>query len=149
MSEKRAVQNESRLLAEVLANGPIAQERAKFLARQIAQELCAAHEVGVSHGGLGLSHVVVLQSAKGERAVITGFGAHACLDSDIYAFGKVLQALLPGHKLAARCMAADPQDRPDSFDLVLAELEDFHAYRTWAGTMLIAAATVSLFLYLN
>src|SRR5215472_11319934 len=49
-------------------------------------------------------------------------GGSATVVTDIYAFGKVLGELFPGHRLAAECSSADPRRRPQSLRPVIAEL---------------------------
>ena len=46
-------------------------------------------------------------------------GAPATVRSDIYSYGRVLSELLPGHRLANRCLAARPEDRPATLEPVL------------------------------
>jgi len=134
-------------LDDVLTAGPIPPQRARCLARQIAQELCAAHQCGVSHGPVNAANIVLVGSGPDERAVITGYGVDTNLQADIRAFGQLLELLLPGHRLASECLAHSPVERPGSFELVLEELQDFSLCRTWIGTLLIGAVTASLFVY--
>ena len=49
-------------------------------------------------------------------------GAAPTVRSDIYAFGKVLGELLPGDRLAYRCTALNPEDRPASLDHIIRDL---------------------------
>jgi len=134
-------------LEDVLNAGVIQPRRARRLARQIAQELCAAHQCGLSHGPVNAGNIVLVGSGQDERAVITGFGVDTNLQADIRAFGQLLELLLPGHRLASECLADSAAQRPGSFELVVEELQDFSLCRTWIGSLLIGAATASLFVY--
>jgi serine/threonine protein kinase len=49
-------------------------------------------------------------------------GERASVRSDIYAYGKVLGILLPGHPLVGKCTSPIAADRPDSLDRVVATL---------------------------
>jgi serine/threonine protein kinase/Tfp pilus assembly protein PilF len=135
-------------LAEVLAVGPLSPERGRLLAVQLAEGLSAAHKEDILHCDFKPANVIVQSSGKNERAVITDFGLARALDrtdsigggtrpymapellrgepptvrSDIYAYGKVLQAILPKHKLVAECLAPDPNRRPESMHAILKEL---------------------------
>ena len=50
-------------------------------------------------------------------------GEAATIHTDVYAYGKVMEVLLPGHKLAQRCAARDAAERPESLGAVLKELK--------------------------
>jgi hypothetical protein len=134
-------------LEDVLGAGVMQPQRARRLARQIAQELCASHQGGLSHGPLNAAHIMLVGSGQEERAVITGFGIDTNLQADLRDFGQLLDLLLPGHRLASDCAASSPAERPDTFELVVEELQDFSLCRTWIGSLLIGAAAASLFLY--
>jgi hypothetical protein len=147
MTQTEESQQKTACLADVIAAGTLAPIRAKLLARQVAEELCLAHRLGLSHGEVSVSNVILVGSGDAERAVLNGLGGHTNIYSEIHAFGQVLETLMPGHRLASECMAPNPYERPDSFELILEELQDISTQRTWIGSLLIAAATASLFLY--
>jgi serine/threonine protein kinase len=135
-------------LAEVLAVGPLSPERGKSLATQVADGLSAAHKEGILHCDLKPANIIMEGSGKKERAVITDFGLARTLErtdsiragtpaymapellrgepptvrTDIYAFGKVLEVILPKHRLVFECLAADAGRRPESMATVLREL---------------------------
>jgi tetratricopeptide (TPR) repeat protein len=135
-------------LAEILKAGPLSPARGRSLAIQVAEGLAAAHREGILHCDLKPANIIVEEAGKRERAVITDFGLARALErtgsavggtlpymapevkrgerptvlSDVYAFGKVLDALLPKHKLVAECLAEDPARRPESMDAVVKEL---------------------------
>ena len=62
-------------LAERLrSGGPMRPEEALPIARQVAEALQAAHEVGVVHRDLKPGNVVLVEGRGGVRAVVTDFG---------------------------------------------------------------------------
>jgi serine/threonine protein kinase/Flp pilus assembly protein TadD len=135
-------------LAEVLAAGPLTPERGKSIAIQVADGLSTAHKEGILHCDLKPANIILEGSGKKERAVITDFGLARALErtdsiragtpaymapellrgqpptvrTDIYAFGKVLEVILPKHRLVLECLAADAGRRPESMASVLKEL---------------------------
>jgi Tfp pilus assembly protein PilF/TolB-like protein len=62
---------EGRSLRELIAEGPLAADRAMAIARQLAEALAAAHDGGVVHRDLKPANVVV---DRDDRAWITDFG---------------------------------------------------------------------------
>jgi tetratricopeptide (TPR) repeat protein len=68
-------------------------------------------------------------------------GDSPAIRSDVFAFGKVLDELLPGHRLVARCTAPSPDDRPESMEQVLRDLRGGSTRRTWILGGVVAAAT--------
>ncbi len=155
-------------LANVLSLGRPAPERGRRLAIQAAEGLLAAHNTGILHCDFKPANILLQGSEPNERAVITDFGVARALGSseanvagtpaymapelkrgdppsvrsDIYAFGKVLEALLPKHKLVIDCLAADAKRRPESMEIVLKELRGGLSRRDMlAGGLLLAGAS--------
>ena len=155
-------------LAEILAVSSLSQERGKALAIQLAEGLAAAHKEGILHCDFKPANVIVEQLGKNERAVITDFGLARALGreesigagtpfymapelregkppsvrTDIYAFGKVLEAILPKHSLVAQCLADDPNRRPESMDAVHKALNGGWSRRQiLAGTALVGGSS--------
>ncbi|MFN7923632.1 MAG: serine/threonine-protein kinase [Bryobacteraceae bacterium] len=58
-------------------------------------------------------------------------GAPATVQSDLYAFGLVLDQLLPGNRFAVECAAPNPERRPKSLDGVIREWRSSHSRRLW------------------
>jgi pentatricopeptide repeat protein len=58
-------------------------------------------------------------------------GAPASIASDMYAFGVVLDQLLPGHRFAADCMARNPERRPKSLDNIIRQWRSSSSRRWW------------------
>ena len=119
----------------------------RAIALQIAEGLQAAHAQGILHRDLKPSNVVLTERDGKPRAAITDFGL-AALDapsksgeaaggtprymspellagaapsvaSDIYALGRLLESLMPGHAITARCVSPDPAKRPQSAQNVI------------------------------
>ena len=67
--------------------------------------------------------------------------------SDIFAFGKILE-LLPDHhifnKVIARCTAERPEDRYQSVDDILYDINQKHRYLPWVAVIMILAALFSV-----
>ncbi len=62
-------------LAERLRRGPLPQEEARMIARQLAAGLAEAHRNQVIHGDLKSNNIILTATADGApRAVITDFG---------------------------------------------------------------------------
>lgn len=64
--------------------------------------------------------------------------------SDIFAFGKVAQELMPGHRFWDQCAAARPEARPENLEKVIRWLDPPTSRRYWIGGLAIAAAGVVL-----
>ncbi len=154
-------------LAEVLAVGPLSPERGKSLAIQIADGLSTAHKEGILHCDLKPANIILEGSGKQERAVITDFGLARALErtdsiragtpaymapellrgqpptvrTDIYSFGKVLEVLLPKHRLVLECQAIDPGRRPESMAAVLKELSGGWTRRRIVTSALLLGGT--------
>jgi serine/threonine protein kinase len=73
-------------------------------------------------------------------------GESPTIRTDIYAYGKVLEELLPGHRQAAHCQAARPSDRPASLTPVIRDLRGDFSRRKWigAGVATVASAVAAL-----
>ena len=67
--------------------------------------------------------------------------------SDIFAFGKILE-LLPDHhifnKVIARCTAERPEDRYQSVDDILYDINQKHRYLPWVAVIMILAVLFSV-----
>ena len=63
-----------RTLREVLAEGPLAIERALSIIEQLVQGLGAAHALGIVHRGVKPENVVLVQRAAGELVKLQDFG---------------------------------------------------------------------------
>lgn len=72
-------------------------------------------------------------------------GERASVRSDIYAFGKVLEELLPGHSAASRCAAEDPEKRPGSLRGVIEKLRGGGVSRRWIlGGLAVSAGSAAV-----
>lgn len=67
--------------------------------------------------------------------------------TDLYAFGKVLQALLPDDKMGVGCAAPDENRRPESLEPVLRKLRGNSTRRTWIGSLIFSTVASSFYLY--
>ena len=77
-------------------------------------------------------------------------GAPASVRTDIYSFGKVMEKLLPGHRLAGQCAAERPEDRPASLDPVVRALGGGLTRRLWlAGGVAAVAGAAGSYALLN
>jgi tetratricopeptide (TPR) repeat protein len=74
-------------------------------------------------------------------------GQPASVRTDIYAFGKVMEALLPGSKLAQLCAAEEAERRPASLELVLKELRGDTTRRQWVAGAAVAGTGFAYALY--
>jgi tetratricopeptide (TPR) repeat protein len=66
-------------------------------------------------------------------------GGSPSIATDIYAYGRVLEELLPGHRVAAQCTAANPKHRPAAMSLVINALGGKLARRLWLAGASLAA----------
>src|SRR5262249_28654525 len=76
-------------------------------------------------------------------------GAKATPRSDIYAYGKVVAELIPNHRLAARCLAPKPEDRPISLAPIIRGLRGQRTRRdliVGGGVVIAVSASTSYFL---
>jgi tetratricopeptide (TPR) repeat protein len=73
-------------------------------------------------------------------------GAAPSIRSDIYSYGKVFAELLPNHRLAARCAAPRPEDRPETLEPVIQALRG-STRRIWiaGGAAAVAAASAAAY----
>ena len=134
-------------LRSVLARGPIAPDRARTIAIQIARALCAAHQAGVVHRDLkpenvlitpdgdvkvvdfGIAHIEGTESMRLTRTgAMLGTPAYMAPEqllgtaidarADLYAFGVVLSEMLTGrHPLTERVRHATPSGSSAPFHL--------------------------------
>ena len=58
-------------------------------------------------------------------------GAAASIASDLYAFGVVLEQLIPGHRFAADCKARNPERRPKSLEPAIRHWRSNPTRRSW------------------
>ena len=66
-------------------------------------------------------------------------GSHATIQTDLYAYGKVLSKLLPHHGMVSRLTAEDPRERPPSMLPVIESLNDPGAIARWTRRGLMVA----------
>ena len=163
-------------LTTKLADGSLSTADRKSAALQLAEGLAALHERGLIHRDFKPANVI-FDPAGGAapRAVIMDFGlaqrltalnslrggtlkymapevsagGQATVRSDIFAFGKVLDELLPGDKWAQRCQAENPAGRPESLDPVVRHLQDHRSRRdllTKIGGGALAASVATIWL---
>ena len=70
-------------------------------------------------------------------------GRTATVRSDIFAYGRVLAELLPGHGVAGRCQATLPDARPASLAPVIRDLRGERSRRWWLAGGVAAAAVLA------
>lgn len=70
-------------------------------------------------------------------------GGQPSVRTDIYAFGKVLEALLPGNRIAHQCVAPDAEHRPESLELILRALQGGSTRRNWIVGLTLAGASAA------
>jgi serine/threonine protein kinase/tetratricopeptide (TPR) repeat protein len=105
--------------ANVILTGPPDCPSAVITDFGLARALAA----GPASEGGGLAGYSLRGGTRGYVAPEVAAGGAPDQRSDIYAYGKVLAELLPGHRLAAPCAAPDPQDRPAALDRVVRALD--------------------------
>ena len=134
---------EGRALADL---GPLAPEEVAGLAAAVATTLADLHDLGVVHGGLDATHVIV---ASDGRPVLCSLGRGGHSADDVAALGRLMASLLTGPParsgragsvlrrsalgpmlappaapaltaLAAEATAADPARRPSARELATA-----------------------------
>ena len=157
------------LLSDLLAESTPARRTGLLIARQLAEGLHAAHTSGVVHGDFKPSNVIVL-STDPPRPVIMDFGLAQVLTrstgatvpfgagtrvymapelragsvpsvaSDIYAFGIVGRALVPGLSLWDEFTENDARQRPESLAPAIAYFRRDLTRRYWMGSMLAIGA---------
>lgn len=85
------------------------------VSRAVIMDFGLARFVGPSPAGHGLVPQASLQAGTTNyMAPELLAGQPATVRTDIYAFGKVLEQLLPGSRWAARCVSENPEQRPES-----------------------------------
>jgi len=67
-------------------------------------------------------------------------GSPPTVQTDIYAYGRVLGQLLPNHRMAGRCQAGRPEDRPASLETVIRSLRGELPRRLFFAAGVAAAA---------
>jgi pentatricopeptide repeat protein len=72
-------------------------------------------------------------------------GSAPSIRTDIYAYGKVLGQILPNHRMALRCQARRPEDRPASLDPVIRSLRGDLPRRFFFGAGIAAAAAATTY----
>lgn len=124
--------------ANILLTGSGKNERAVItdfgLARALGRTDVISHELLVG----GTPPYIAPELLQGQPATVR---------SDIYAFGKVLEAMLPESKLAPECQAADPNRRPASLEQVLLHLRGNTSRRKWIAGLLFATAGSTVYRY--
>ncbi len=100
---------------------------------------------GAAEGGAGSRSLK--GGTRGYMAPELLAGAPASVRTDIYAYGKVLGELLPGHRLAAQCAAERAEDRPATLDAVVRELGGGLTRRLWIAGGATAAAVAAAWSY--
>lgn len=103
----------------ILRQGPIFQEDAVRMARQIAEGIAYAHGAGVFHGDLRPRNIL-LRDGDPLRPLICDFGLNAAGSkaADVSAIAEILRFTSGDHPLVARL-------RTTSIDLVLLEIDRF------------------------
>jgi serine/threonine protein kinase len=75
-------------------------------------------------------------------------GSLPSIKTDIYAYGKVLAALIPESRMARKCTSVDPVHRPNTLEPVIRDLRGNSTRRAWliggAGASVAAVATYKI-----
>ncbi len=124
--------------ANILLAGSGKNERAVITDFGLARALGLADPVSHTQIVAGTPSYMAPELLKGQCATVR---------SDIYAFGKVLRAMLPENKLGPECEAVDPRDRPESLEHVLKHLHAHSTRRNWIAGLLLGAGGSALYLY--
>jgi serine/threonine protein kinase/tetratricopeptide (TPR) repeat protein len=72
-------------------------------------------------------------------------GSPPTVQTDIYAFGRVLGQLLPNHRMVSRCQVRRPEDRPASLEPVIRSLRGDLPRRLFFATGIAAAAAATTY----
>jgi tetratricopeptide (TPR) repeat protein len=124
--------------ANILLAGSGKNERAVITDFGLARALGRADPAGHTQNIGGTPPYMAPELLQGQSATVR---------SDIYAFGKVLESLLPDNKLAPECEAEDPNRRPESLEQVLKQLRGTSTRRNWLAGALLGAAGSALYVY--
>lgn len=124
--------------ANILLAGSGKTERAVITDFGLARALAQADPVSRPQNIVGTLPYIAPEVLNGQPVSVR---------SDIYAFGKVLRAILPDSKLALQCAAEDVRHRPDSLEQVLTQLRSDTTRRNWLTAVLLAGAGGSVYVY--
>lgn len=91
-------------------------------------------------GASGITHLSWRAGTAGYMAPELESGAPPSIRSDIFAFGKVAEALEPGDRLWRECLRSLPGERPESLASIVRRLEGGTPRRYWIGGFVAAAA---------
>lgn len=92
----------------------------------------------------------LIAGTQGYMAPELAEGVSPNIRSDIYAYGKVLSELLPGHRLAGQCQAQRPADRPASLERIIREFRGGSTRRWWlAGIVGAPVAALAAYKVIN
>lgn len=106
--------------ANVILTGPSKDPSAEITDFGLARALTAISMPGDAAARL-TSHSLQA-GTRGYMAPEVVAGAPPTVRSDIYSYGKLLGELLPGHRLAGKLAAENPEDRPATLEPVLRAL---------------------------
>jgi serine/threonine protein kinase/Flp pilus assembly protein TadD len=74
-------------------------------------------------------------------------GGSATVRTDIFAFGKVGQELLPNERMWDECVRALPEERPDSLDKIIQRLQSRTSRRYWIAGLAIASVATARYAF--